>query len=139
MIRYFATLAFMLGLIAVSLAAFRNNFIQPPTPESATKRLTAVAAEAASKIIEEKILHRTPSGPEAPAGDWKSLPLHPYQMIYTALGLVAIGLGAFSWSRRLAVRLAGAAIALGVVAVAWEWALIGVMIAVVIFILANLG
>ena len=139
MTRHCATIAFIIGLIAVSCAAFRNNFMQPQRPVAATKRLTAVAAEAATRVIKEKILHRKTSAPAVSPSDWKNLPLHPYQMIYTSLGLIAIGLGAFSWSRHLAVRLAGAAVALGLVAVAWEWALVGVTIAVVILILANLG
>lgn len=71
--------------------------------------------------------------------DPRHLPLHPYQMVYTALGVVAMGLGIFAWAHKNHVRLSGGAVALGVMAVAWQWVLVGVLVAVVILIIANWG
>jgi hypothetical protein len=55
------------------------------------------------------------------------------------LGLAAIGLGVVSWIRKEHVRMAGGAIALGLIGVCWQWVLVAVCIAVVIFLLANVA
>ena len=109
----------------------------PPPPEKTT--LVSVSGEALKKIIQEKILHQKEPPPSPRLEDAVRLPLHPYQMIYTALGLAAFALGVTAWCRKEHIRLAGAATSLGLIAVCWEWVLIGVCIAVVIFILANIG
>jgi hypothetical protein len=58
---------------------------------------------------------------------------------YIGLGLVAIVLGVVSYIRKESHRVAGMAGALGIVAIAWEYVLIELIIAVVILILANLN
>ncbi len=135
-----AIIGLAIGILAVGLAAFRNNFIyQNPTPDTAKPTLKEIAGEAAKKILEEKILHKKPVPHNPSIEDSQRLPLHPYQMVYTALGLVALTLGIVSWCRKDHIRLAGAATSLGLMAVCWEWVLIGVCIAVVVLILANLS
>lgn len=140
--RHFAAVAFVIALIALTLAAFRNNFIHPKTPpERETTTLKQVMGEAAKKLLEEKVLHKAPPPPPAAAAGSNEAfrqPLHPYQMIYTGLGLMAVALGIFSWTQKQHVRLAGAAAAIGIVVVCWEWTVWGVCVAVAIWILGNL-
>lgn len=135
-----AAIGLCIGLIAVSLAAFRNNFIQQsPQPEPQKTTLMEVAGEATKRLLEEKILRRHQPAPSSSFADSKRPLLHPYQMVYTALGLLGFALGILSWCRKEHVRLAGAAAAVGLMAVCWEWVLIGVCVAVVVLILSNLS
>lgn len=139
--RYLAAIAFVIGLLGVGMAAFQNNFIQEPpvAPPEAPKGLKAVAAEATRKLIEDKILHKEPARKAQFPADPVRRPLHPYQVISTALGVLAIGVGTLAWSQRNHIRLSGAAIALGIMAVAWQWVMIAVVVAVVILILSMLS
>lgn len=142
MFRHLALIGFFVGLVAVGLAAFRNNVIyKTPPPASASKQdrsWTELASAAAKKWVEKKVspptTHQPPVSP-----DKRYLPLHPYEMLYTALGVVALGLGVFSWSQKRHIRLSGTAAAIGIIVVAWEWALIGVLIAVALIIISNLS
>lgn len=134
-----AAIGLVIALIAVGMAAFRNNYLYPaPPPEPQKTTLKEVAGEAAKKLLEEKILRRQPTAPPVHE-DLSRLPLHPYQMVYTALGLLGFTLGILSWCRKEHIRLAGAAAAVGLMAVCWEWVLIGICIAIVILVLANLS
>jgi len=134
-----AAIGLVIALIAVGMAAFRNNYLYPAAPsESQKTTLKEVAGEAAKKLLEEKILRRQAAAPPVQEGSSR-LPLHPYQMVYTALGLLGFTLGILSWCRKEHIRLAGAAAAVGLMAVCWEWVLIGVCIAIVILFLANLS
>ena len=135
-----AVIAFVLGLLAVGMAAFQNNIVHaaPKTEQAESKRtLKEVAADAAKKVLEEKVLHKKP--PPKPDTDTRRLPLHPYQMVFTGLGILAIGLGVFAWTQKAHTRLAASAVGLGLIAIAWEWVLIAVGIAIVIFVLSLLG
>lgn len=140
MSKHLAPAAFVIALIALSLAAFRNNFIHPkPPPEPEKTTLKQLVGDAAKKLLEEKVLHKpSPPPPSATSAEALRQPLHPFQMIYTSLGLVAVALGIVSWCQKQHVRLAGAATAIGILVVCWEWTLWGVCIAVVIWILGNL-
>ena len=135
-----AAIGLVIALIAVGMAAFRNNYLYPaPPPEAPKTTLKEVAGEAAKKLLEEKILRRQAVASSPVHEDPRRLPLHPYQMVYTALGLLGFTLGILSWCRKEHIRLAGAAAAVGLMAVCWEWVLIGVCIAIVILFLANLS
>jgi hypothetical protein len=60
-------------------------------------------------------------------------------LVYAALGFLAMVLGIVSWVKKDHIRISGGAISLGLMAVAWQYVLIGVTIAIIIFILANLS
>ena len=124
-----ATIAFVLGLLAVGMAAFQNNFVQ-----ETQRPLSQVAADAARTLLEEKVLHKPPPPPAGP----QRRPLHPYQMVFTSLGVLAMGLGTYAWSQKAHHRLAASAIGLGLIAIAWEWVLIAVAVAVALFVLSVL-
>jgi len=133
-----AAIAFAIGLIAVGMAAFQNNFVYASPKAVESKRtLKEVAADAAKTLLEQKVLHK--ETPPNPVTDTRRMPLHPYQMVFTALGLLAIGLGIFAWTQHAHTRLAASAIGLGLIAIAWEWVLIAVGFAIAIFILSLLG
>ncbi|HEX2861677.1 MAG TPA: hypothetical protein VHN79_08555, partial [Lacunisphaera sp.] len=66
-------------------------------------------------------------------------PFHPVRISYTLLGLAAMSLGTVSWIKKEHIRMSGGAVALGLVAICWQWVVIGVCIAAVIFVLANLS
>lgn len=143
MFRHLALIGFFVGVVAVGLAAFRNNVIYetpPHVPVSKQDRSwSELASAAAKKWVEKKVSPPTTHPSPSATPDKRYLPLHPYEMLYTALGVVALGLGAFSWSQKRHIRLSGTAAALGIIVVAWEWVLIGVLIAVVLIVIANLS
>ncbi len=58
---------------------------------------------------------------------------------YSGVGLLAVIFGVVSYLRQENHRFSGMAGALGIIAIGWEYVLIGLIIAVVIYILANLG
>ena len=58
---------------------------------------------------------------------------------YMGLGFLALILGVVSFLQKESSRVSGMAAALGLVAVAWQYVLIGVLLAVVILILANMA
>lgn len=135
---HIASIAFAIGLIAVGMAAFQNNFVNaPPEPADSKRTLKEVAADAAKTLLEEKVLHKEP--PPKPVTDPRRLPLHPYQMTFTALAVIAIGLGIFAWTQRAHTRLAASAVGLGLIAIAWEWVLIAVGVAIFLLVVSLLG
>ena len=130
---YFATIGLILGFIAVGLAAFETHLIasEPPPPED-ERSLKELAVDASKKILKEKVLkEEVPPPPEKP--------FHPIRVTYMLLGLGAMGFGLTSWIKKEHIRMSGGAAALGLMAICWQWVLIGVCIAVVIFILANIS
>ena len=129
---FLGLIGLIVGLVAVLIAIFQNDLRPPPPPED-ERTLTEVASEATKKLIQEKILKESP--PEA-------VPDHEKRhdavaLTYMALGFLAIVLGVVSWIRRDHIRLSGGAVAIGLVAVGWEYVLVGLLIAVVILVLAN--
>lgn len=133
-----APIAFAVGLIAVAMAAFQNDFVFSPPQQVESKRTPKeVAAGAAKALLAEKLLHK--ESPPKPVTDTRTVPMHPYQKGLTALGVIAVGLGTFAWTQRAHTRLAASAVGLGLIAVAWKWVLIAVGVALLIFVLSLLG
>ncbi|MGJ8674293.1 hypothetical protein [Rubritalea sp.] len=135
----FGTFGILVGLIALCIAIFQNDLrpeesapIQQPEPT-----LKELAVEASKKLINDKILkEETPSvAPDIPSEEKHDA----IQLTYMALGFLAIVLGAISWIRKDHIRLSGGAISLGIMAVAWQYVLIGITVAVIILIIANIG
>jgi len=129
-------MAFAVGLLAVGLAAFQDNIVEvnaeaDPTPPDQT--LKEVAAVAAKKMLEGKILRKSGS-PSLSNNATSSNPSHPHRVIIAGLGTAAIGLGAFAWAQKANTRLAAAAVGLGLVAIAWDWVLAAIAFAAVLFI-----
>jgi hypothetical protein len=128
----FATLGLIIGFGALILAAFESHLIATNPPPEDTRTLSQLAAEAGKKTLKEKFLKEEATKPPPK-------PFSPVRLAYTLLGLIAMALGTVSWIRKEHIRMAGGAIAVGLIAICWHWVLIGVGIAIVIFILANLS
>jgi hypothetical protein len=127
----FAAIGFVIGILAVGIAAFENHLDAAKPRVEDSRSVGQLAGEATKRLLKEKILKCQPPRPVP-----EKFP--PARIAYTLLGVMAIGLGALSWARREHVRLAGGAAALGMLAVCWPWVMVGVMVAVLLFLLANL-
>ena len=120
----------VIGLIAVGLAIFQDDLRPKPT-------LKELAVEASKKVLSENILKKG-------EGKESSIVSPPASrdgvyLSYMILGFIAMILGIVSWVKKDHIRISGGAISLGLMAVAWQYVLIGVAIAVVILIIANFG
>lgn len=122
----------IVGFLAVAVAAFESHLVASTPPVEDKRTFRELATEAGKKVLKEKVLKEEPVEP-APK------PFHPVRIAYSLMGLAAMGLGAISWIRKEHIRMSGGAIALGLVAICWQWVLVGVCIAVVIFLLSMLS
>lgn len=127
----YSTIGLILGFIGVCVAAFETQAAKPEPPRQ-EKRGSALEIGTAKHTLTLKL--RKDEAPPPPQSQ-----IRPLRITYTLLGLAAMGLGAFSWIRKEHIRMSGGAAALGLLAVAWQWVLIGVVVAIVIFVLANLS
>ena len=130
----------IVGLIAVGLAIFQNDLRpqQPPPEPKPEPTLKELAVEAGKKVINDKILKKEVEPP--PITEDPLVSSHDrVELTYMILGFLAMVLGVVSWVKKDHIRISGGAISLGLMAVAWQFVLIGVVIAVVILILANIS
>lgn len=125
----YSSIGLIVGFLALALAIFESHLVASESPKDDKRSLSELASEAGKKLLKEKILREKPV-------TQSSKPFHPIRITYTLLGLAAIGLGTFSWIKKEHVRMSGGAVALGLLAICWQWVLIGVCIAVIILILA---
>lgn len=151
---HFGIAGLLVGVVAVGIAIFQDDLraaqtkpkdpVAPPEAVETEESLKDLAFEAGKKMLKEKLLEKAgramPSPPIEESEPTKGLgALHDdVALAYTGLGFVAMILGVVSWIRKDCVRISGGAVALGLMAIAWEFVLIGVGIAIVVFILANL-
>ncbi|MGC6425977.1 MAG: hypothetical protein ACON5H_03155 [Akkermansiaceae bacterium] len=131
-----------LGIFAVGMAIFQNDLRSPkpapePEPEPTFKEL---AVEAGRKVIQEKILKKEERSPAKNGAEVAEESVRDgIELTYMILGFVAMVLGVLSWTQKDHIRISGGAVALGLMAVAWQYVLIGVVIAVIILVLANVS
>jgi hypothetical protein len=142
----YGIIGLVVGLIAVGIAIFQNDLFAEPEPVvKADESLKELAVEASKKLIREKLLNKEDAQSEPPKEKKSVMGVeiderhNGVQITYMALGFAAMILGTISWAKKDHMRVSGGAVALGLVAVAWQYVLIGIVIAVVIFVLANLG
>lgn len=142
----YGIIGLVVGLIAVGIAIFQDDLFAEPEPVVEEEvSLKELALEASKKLIKEKLLKEEGEEPEPPKGKKTVLGMeieerhNGVQLTYMALGFAAMVLGTISWVKKDHIRISGGAVALGLVAVAWQYVLIGVLIAIVILVLANLG
>jgi len=118
------TIGIIIAILAVGIAIFQDKLRKPDVPEKTS--LVSKVLNKSPFISSSKRKTDTPS----------------YEAVtytYISLGFFALILGVFSYLRNENHRFSGMAGALGIVAIGWEYVLIGLVIAIVIFILANLG
>ncbi len=119
------TVGIVVALLAICVAMFQDDLrpAPPPVDEQLKQKVIEKGAKMLGLAVESK----------------EERNRHDYVAVgYTGLGLVALILGVVLYVRQENHRVAGMAGALGIVAIGWEYVLIGVAIAVVIFVLANL-
>ncbi|VAW66193.1 hypothetical protein MNBD_GAMMA09-3444 [hydrothermal vent metagenome] len=138
-LHYFGISGLFIGVIAIIIAIFQGDIraaVEPLQPTD-NARLKELVVDAGKLLIKQKILgiKEKQSAPDeiiTETHNW-------VQFIYIGLGILAIILGVISWINKEHIRLSGAAISLGLIAVAWQYVLIAVVIAVIILILSNAG
>ncbi len=122
------------GFVALAGAIFQNKFREatetPPEPEPTLREL---AKEAGKNWLKDRILKDEQESPPS-----KRVAVDQVDLAYMGLGLSAIILGVISWTRKENIRIAGAALSLGLVAVAWQYVLIGIGVAVVLWVFIHL-
>lgn len=118
-----AVIGIVIALLAVSIAIFQDNiraFDSPPE--------VSITAKVINKGAEMLALKTTASSERYDA----------IAYTYIILGLLALTFAIVSYLQKENHRFSGMAAALGIIAIGWEYVLIGIIVAVVIFILANL-
>ncbi len=124
----------VVGFIALTVAIFQDNLREAiGTPAKPDPTLLELARDAGKQLIADKFLKEEDQPSSKP-----SAPLDPVQASCTGLGLLAMILGVTSWIRKEHIRVSGGAISLGLVAIAWQYILLGMVIAAIIIVLANL-
>jgi hypothetical protein len=103
----------VIALAGVGVAIFQDDLRPPPTP--GTIQLKDVALEKGAELLGIKVAEKTSS-------DW-------VRLTHLLLGFLAIILGVTSWIKKENHRVSAAAVSLGIVAAAWEYFLIGVVVA----------
>ena len=143
---HYGIIGLVVGLIAVGIAIFQGDLFTEPEPVVEEKTsIKELAVEAGKKLIREKLLNEDEEEPESPKEKKTVMGVeiderhNGVQLTYMALGFAAMILGTVSWVKKDHIRISGGAVALGLVAVAWQYVLIGVVIAIVIIVLANIG
>jgi hypothetical protein len=149
--KYIGVIGLILGLIAVGIAIFQGNIrdqVSPPEPKvQDTRTIKELAIGAGKKILADKLRekqedplpHHTVEPKKNGLFSGVSDKYDAVALIYSVLGFLAMVFGIISWVKKDHIRISGGAISLGLMAVAWQYVLIGVTIAVIILIIANIG
>ncbi len=114
-------LGILIALIGVSVAVLQDDLRSRIAPDS-PKLVERVAVKGIKLFGNTKV---------------KETKHDVVDFIYIGLGLVAFALAAVSYIVNENHRISAAAAALGIIALAWQYVLIGFVIAVVVFFLAS--
>ena len=148
---YIGVVGLVLGVIAVGIAIFQGNirdFVSPPEPEIQDERsIKELVIGAGKKLLADKLREKQENPVmQSPAQTEKnglfrgiSDKYDRVAMIYAVLGFSAMVLGVISWVKKDRIRISGGAISLGLMAVAWQYVLIGVVIAIIILLIASIS
>jgi hypothetical protein len=118
------TLGIVVALIGITVAIFQDDL--RPSPPLAAEQLKEKVLQKGAAMLGVRVEEKTER--------------HDFVAVtYIGLGLAAIVLAVVSYIRKESHRVAGMAGALGIMATAWEYVLIGLVIAVIILILSNLN
>ena len=114
-----------LGLAGAVFAPLAFEVQRPPS-----KQLSDVLADTAVKI-KDRVAKREPPAPLPTQTDWRVVAI----ITASALGFIGAAFGAVSWIRREDLRVSGAAVAVGVTAIAFHYILAAIGVAIVCIIL----
>ena len=152
---YLSMVGLFFGATAISIAVFQESILElsnPTQPKVVQEKkeketLKGVLLEIGKEALKDKFLKKEKQKEiqkeiqkEKPKKIIKSKLINNWvQVLYSILGLIALFCGILSWVYKDHIRLSGASIATGLIAIAWHYVLIGVCIAVVIIVLSNVG
>ena len=119
----FGALGILIALIAVGIAA--SYHLGVGDSEIQSKSTTEKVLEKGAELLG---LETEEQEPEA-ANYWI--------YAYLSLGILALALGVVSYIKKENHRIAGMAGALAIVAIGWQFIMIGLAVALIIFLLAN--
>jgi len=117
----FGIIGIFIAIIAIAVAVFQDDL--RPTPPPASELLTTRVLEKGVELFTGEV------------EKMKKRDLVRYS--YAGLGLLALILGVASFTNKENTRISGLAGGLGIIAIAWEYVLIGIVIAVVIIMIAE--
>ena len=119
----FGIVGIVIALTGIGIAIFQDELGSDPPPVSTQ--------------LKEKVLHKGAEllGVETKASSVKR---DFVKIASMSLGLLAIVLSVVSFIRKEYYRIAGMAGTLGIVAITWEYVVIGVVIAIIVFIIINI-
>jgi len=119
----------VVGAIALFVAIFSNDIekkLDPPEEKTTTQLLMDVGKTLLkSKVLKEEVEEEDN--------------LSKVDYCYMSLGFVAMIIGIISWVKKDHVRISGAAVSLGLIAVAWQYVLIAVVVGVILIIISSLN
>jgi hypothetical protein len=149
--KYMGIIGILMGLIAVGIAIFQGNIrdrVSPAKPEvQEEKSIKDLAVGAGKRMLTDMLREKQEDPVSQPASTPEKRGLFSgvsdkydsVSMVYVVLGFIAMVLGIASWVTKDHIRISGGAISLGLMAVAWQYVLIGITIAIIIFVIANLS
>lgn len=122
----FGLIGIVIALAGIGVAVFQDHLRPPPEPVSVKLGEAALAKGKQWLGVESKEVKEEPTS----TIDWVTI-------AQFALGFLGIVLGAVSWVRKENHRISALSAALGLVAVAWEYVLVAVGVAVLMLILGQ--
>ena len=123
------TVGILIAMLAITVAVFQVHIRVLIAPEDPT--IKEQLMNKGSELLGLKSKHKISTS--AATGYFDAV-----SITYTALGVIAMFFGVFSFLQKENHRFSGMAASLGIVAIAWEYVLIGLVIAFIVFLLANL-
>jgi len=129
-------LGFLAFAVAVLAPLIWHAAEPPPLPEP---KIADVLADAGAKFVDkmvDKVRGRKPPPAAVAPATKDQLPwLLICSIAGTSLGIVATGAGSVSWIKREDKRIASSAVAVGGLAIAWNYVVVALVIALVIIFL----
>ncbi|HED34134.1 MAG TPA: hypothetical protein ENJ08_07965 [Gammaproteobacteria bacterium] len=135
--KFFGISGILIGILGLTLAIFQadlNAAFAPP--QAADPSLKELAIDAGKQLIQERLLGKKEETPP----DKLITNTHNWvQIIYMAIGVIAVLLGIISWVNKEHIRVSSAAVSLGLIVAAWQYTVIAIIIAVIILLIINLA
>jgi hypothetical protein len=130
-----------IGLTLAVARPYLAEVLSPPAPPEPKPKVSEIIAEAGEKFVDrmiDKVRRRKAAAKAIPIP--AAIPQPPPWPLYLSLAATSLGLigslsGTAGWIRREDHRMAGAAIVIGSLAVAWTYIVTALIIALVIFFL----
>lgn len=129
----------VIGLIAIGIAIFQDDLRPAPPLKSSETSLKSLVTQVGKTLMKEKILKKKPTPQVPKVVKHLKKPYDTIGLTYMGLGFLAIILGFISWIRKDPIRISSGAVIVGLLAVAWHYVLMGVLIAIIISVLVNIG